>query len=112
MGVGGVMYDTVGSPGEPIFFLHHNYIDHLWWQWQKQDLPARLYDRNGQNVPTPEKLELAHWDFPSDAILNYDGDPANVTTLHHTLWMVGLIPNATVADVMDLGGPLICLEYN
>ncbi|OJI96468.1 hypothetical protein ASPVEDRAFT_78237 [Aspergillus versicolor CBS 583.65] len=110
LGVNGVMYDAVGSPGDPIFYLHHTYLDHLWWQWQQQDLPARLFQMSGRNVPTPEQLAMANWTFPSAAILNYDGDPANETTLHHNLWMVGLIPNATVGDVMDLGGNLICVE--
>ncbi|GLA18147.1 hypothetical protein AnigIFM62618_005302 [Aspergillus niger] len=110
LGVNGVMYDAVASPGDPLFYLHHTYLDHLWWQWQKKDLPARLFDMGGRNVPTSELLAMANWTFPSASILNYDGDPSNTTTLNHNLWMLGIVPNATVAEVMDLGGHLICAE--
>jgi len=45
------------------------------------------------------------------SLLKRDGDPGNVTTLNHVLNMMGVIPNATIADVMDIGGPLLCFEY-
>lgn len=48
---------------------------------------------------------------PTDSVLEYDGDPANVTTMNHVLWMIGLLPNVTVEDVMDLRGDVICAEY-
>jgi tyrosinase len=105
------MLDVVASPGDPLFFLHHTYLDRVWWQWQQANWPARKYDMAGQNVPTETYLEQNSFSYPSAAILDYDGDPGNVTTLNHNLWMVGLIPNATVGDVMDLNGDLICAEY-
>lgn len=47
-----------------------------------------------------------------DNLLKYSNDqPWNITTLNHTLWMVDLLPNVTIADVMDLGGDTICAEY-
>lgn len=88
------------------------YLDRRWWQWQQQDLPARLTDMNGQNVPTPELLAMAGWSYPGPEIQDFNGDPGNETTLNHNLWMMGMIPNATVAEVMDLGGDLICAEYD
>jgi len=30
---------TLASPNDPVFFLHHCYVDYLWWQWQSQ--PSR-----------------------------------------------------------------------
>jgi len=39
------------------------------------------------------------------------GDPGNATTLSHSLNMFGVIPNATIADVMDIRGALLCFEY-
>jgi hypothetical protein len=39
------------------------------------------------------------------------GDPANITTLGHVLDMKGIVPNATIADVMDIGGGYLCYEY-
>lgn len=38
------------NPCPRIFYLHHTYLDKLWWDWQKKDLPARLTDISGTNV--------------------------------------------------------------
>jgi len=40
---------------------------------------------------------------------NDEGGPD--MTLGHRLWSAGILPNATVGDVMDLGGALVCAEY-
>ena len=40
-----------------------------------------------------------------------EGNPGNTTTLKQVLNMFGVIPNATIADVMDIGGALLCYEY-
>lgn len=99
------------SPGDPLFFLHHTNLDRLWWKWQEANLSSRLTDMSGRNTPTDSNLESDGWLFPSDSVLEYDGDPANVTTMNHVLWVVDLLPNVTVADVMDLRGNVICAEY-
>jgi tyrosinase len=105
------MLDVAGSPGDPLFFLHHTYLDRIWWQWQQANLSSRLTDMDGRNVASDSYIAQNNFTYPTAAILDYNGDPGNVTTLNHTLWMVGLIPNATVGDVMDLGGEVICAEY-
>lgn len=66
---------------------------------------------SGQSIPSYAHLVQGEWLFPSAAQLDYMGDAYNTTTLNHNLDMVGIIPNATIADVMDLGGDLICAEY-
>ncbi|KAL1591365.1 hypothetical protein SLS60_012064 [Paraconiothyrium brasiliense] len=110
-GVGGTMLDVVASPSDPLFFLHHTNLDRLWWTWQLNNLTYRLTDMGGRNIPTDSYLAQNNFTYPGPELLDYDGDSANVTTLNHTLWMVGLIANATVGDVMDLRGDLICAEY-
>lgn len=75
--------DQSASPGDPLFFLHHTNLDRLWWQWQSADLPARLEQMGGRNVPANSSLLIGKWLYPSDDVLNYDGDPANVTTMNH-----------------------------
>ncbi|KAJ3455982.1 hypothetical protein MRS44_017464 [Fusarium solani] len=77
-------------PGDPLFFLHHTYHDRLWWQWQQDDLENRLTDIGGRNVPYDSFLESNGIEYPSDALLLYDGDDGNVTTLNHNLWMAGI----------------------
>ncbi|CAG9983394.1 unnamed protein product [Clonostachys byssicola] len=109
--VGGTLLDVVGSPGEPIFYLHHANLDRLWWEWQQANLTSRLTDMGGRNVPLTSYLEQNGMEEPSAAFLDYDGDDGNVTTLNHNLWMVGIVANATIREVMNLGGDLICAEY-
>ncbi|KAE9372718.1 Di-copper centre-containing protein [Stipitochalara longipes BDJ] len=41
--VGGVMTDVDSSPRDPTFYLHHNYLDRLYWQWQQINAMERLY---------------------------------------------------------------------
>lgn len=101
----------VGSPGEPIFYLHHANLDRLWWEWQQANLTSRLTDMGGRNVPLTSYLEQNGMEEPGAAFLDYDGDDGNVTTLNHNLWMVGIVANATIREVMNLGGDLICAEY-
>ncbi|KAK7228090.1 hypothetical protein V2G26_000260 [Clonostachys chloroleuca] len=110
-GVGGLMVNVALSPGDPIFFLHHAYIDKIWWEWQELDIEARLIDMSGTNQPRsggspggPPGLKLRADTF------DY-GDPGNETTLSHILGMVNIVPDAIIAEVMDLRGDLICAEY-
>lgn len=111
-GVGGLMVNVANSPGDPVFFLHHAFIDMLWWRWQAEDLDTRLTDISGNNSPTSSNSCSSQGQTCPDAsILDYDGDDGNTTTLNHVLWMMDLFPNATVADVMDVNSPTICLEY-
>ncbi|CCX12663.1 hypothetical protein FPQ18DRAFT_87268 [Pyronema domesticum] len=49
-GVGGSlgdMGDAYNSPGDPLFYLHHNNLDRVYWEWQKKDLKKRLWDVSG-----------------------------------------------------------------
>lgn len=105
------MLELTAAPGDPVFFLHHAYLDRVWWQWQQKDLPARLTDMGGSIMPDAQALSLAGEGEPSAALLDYDGDSGNTTTLNHTLWMGGLVQNVTVGDVMDIGGDVICAQY-
>lgn len=35
--VGGLGYDAFSSPGDPVFYLHHAQVDHMWTVWQNLD---------------------------------------------------------------------------
>ena len=145
------------SPGDPLFWLHHGWIDSLWWRWQVQDLATRIKDMTGPNMPSPlnftgfgggpggpggaSGLPAGCFGSPvpttgpdgnptvtppfggggafpppafkeNKAITSYFGDGGgNVTTMNHTLWSGGILPNATIADVMDLRGTFACSDY-
>lgn len=77
------------------------------------DLPARLTEIGGRNTPDPEWLATPphNWSFPSAAFVDYSGDPGNITTLNHTLWMGNVIPNITAGEVMDTKNYPLCFEY-
>ncbi|KAL2813650.1 hypothetical protein BDW59DRAFT_167458 [Aspergillus cavernicola] len=109
--LGGVMFDTIYSNGDPIFYLHHAYVDRMWWQWQQADLANRLTEIGGPNVPSQEVLQSVGLPPPSSTLVDYNGDEGDTTTLAHVLWMHGIRPNVTIAEVMDLGGGVICAEY-
>ncbi|KAI1076040.1 Di-copper centre-containing protein [Whalleya microplaca] len=49
-GVSGTMVNPLLSPGDPVFYLHHGYLDKLFWDWQSLDLPARLTGIGGRNI--------------------------------------------------------------
>ncbi len=46
---------------------------------------------------------------PNPALINYFNDGGNVTTLRHVLNSAGILGNATIADVMDIGGDFSCV---
>lgn len=111
-GVGGTMLDVSASPAEPLFFLHHTNLDRLWWEWQQVDPDTRLTDIGAvTNVPPYSYLSSMELSYPSASLTDYSGDDGNITTLNHVLWMAGLAPNVTIADVMDLEGDTICATY-
>lgn len=125
----GQMLNLWSSPGDPLFYLHHTYLDKLWWQWQANDLTPRLKDITGSNQPmSVDPIPGLNGSFPSfpgnyscgspmpvaltpTAQQKIDGDPGNVTTLGHVLTMFGMLPNVTITDVMDTQGGLLCYEY-
>ncbi|PVH82456.1 hypothetical protein DL98DRAFT_547905 [Cadophora sp. DSE1049] len=49
---GGVMTDVDSSPGDPVFYLHHNYVDRLYWQWQQINATDRMYAISGNTTVT------------------------------------------------------------
>ncbi|KAK8065488.1 Tyrosinase ustQ [Apiospora hydei] len=111
--VGGIMLDVALSPMDPLFFAHHTNLDRLWWTWQSKDLGARLADMGGVNVAIFSVLTQAQpKSLPADAFVPFFGDDGgSVTTLNHRLWMAGILPNITIAEVMDIHSEVICAEY-
>ncbi|KAJ1970126.1 hypothetical protein IWQ62_000166 [Dispira parvispora] len=81
--MGGDMLD-MGSPNDPVFWLHHTFLDKLWSEWQdKNSVTDRAYSGN-----------------------NIDGTPALLTD------EIPGYPGTTVADVFDTTSRLLCYEYS
>ena len=47
LGVGGIMMDAWASPQDPVFFLHHAQVDHMWSLWQGLNPKNRTYQVYG-----------------------------------------------------------------
>lgn len=55
-GIGGLMSDVAASPGDPLFFLHHAFIDRNWRAWQVADPAARMREAGG--LPLEQVLSI------------------------------------------------------
>lgn len=80
------MSDVWASPSDPIFWMHHSFIDHSWRVWQNAD---------------------------GSRILSINGVDATGTTLtmDTMVYMGGIRPDVRIRDVIDtLGGVQIGTE--
>ncbi|OJJ97632.1 hypothetical protein ASPACDRAFT_123521 [Aspergillus aculeatus ATCC 16872] len=96
--IGGVMADIKSSPGDPVFFMHHAYIDKVWWAWQKADPVNRMYDISGPTLNHTANVEPA-------------GGWQNAT-LHYALSSFEIKPNVTIGAVMNTQGGYLCYGYD
>lgn len=92
-GVGGEMFNPYSSPGDPLFYLHHAWLDKVWWEWQSRDLAKRVRDITGRK-----------------RMGDHEGK-GGMVGLGDTLKMLGVVPDAKVGEVMDLKGKRLCVEY-
>jgi tyrosinase len=44
------MANMYSSPGDPLFWLHHSMIDHVWDQWQRKNFAVRSKDIGGPDT--------------------------------------------------------------
>ena len=86
-GVGSVMADIYASPADPAFYLHHSFVDYAYKTWQKGGA-TRNMEIGG---PSP------------------NGGTAKPTD---KLSSMGLIPDATIGDVLNTAGQYLCYVYD
>ncbi|KAK0623697.1 hypothetical protein B0T14DRAFT_536537 [Immersiella caudata] len=110
-GVGGQMINGVSSPGDPIFYLHHTWLDKVFWDWQARDRANRTGGITGTNIMPDNRRGFPPRPASIPKPTGADGDPGTVTTLGHVLNMYGNSPNKTIADVMDIQGEFLCYQY-
>lgn len=79
---------------DPLFYLHHGFIDRLWWNWQAADRSNRLYQLGGHS--TQKEPEGGFQE----------------TTLDYVMTTYEIRPNVTVGDVMDIQGGFLCYQYD
>ncbi|KAI2469107.1 Di-copper centre-containing protein [Annulohypoxylon bovei var. microspora] len=89
-GVGAVMAEVQASPGDPIFFMHHLFVDHSFRIWQNADA-SRTKSINGC----------------ADT-----ANPCTAITMDYVLTSNGLKPDTTIGQVMDTLGGYLCYRYD
>lgn len=92
-GIGAVMSDVSASPSDPIFWMHHSFVDHSFRIWQNMD-PSRTQTINGNDA---------------------QGNPLTLDTI---VYMGGIRPDVTIGQIMNtlgganIGGVPFCYRYN
>ncbi|KAK0213287.1 Di-copper centre-containing protein [Desarmillaria ectypa] len=93
-GIGGDMINILTSPNDPLFWMHHGYLDYVWWKWQGRN-QTRIHDLVGAGNET-DKAPPTGFVATSEAT---------------NLYVYDLITNATVGDVVDTQGGFLCYTY-
>jgi tyrosinase len=86
-GIGAVMSDTWASPADPVFWLHHGFIDRNFRIWQNKD---------------------------SSRVNNIDGTDkgGNPLTLDTTVNVYDIRPTVRIRDILDTTSTTLCYKYN
>ncbi|KAK0205783.1 hypothetical protein DFS33DRAFT_1380871 [Desarmillaria ectypa] len=92
-GIGGEMANVMTSPNDPIFWMHHRYVDYIWWKWQ------------GDNETRINDLEGIGYEMQKEPDTGYETNEETV------LYLFDILPNATVSDVLDTQGGLLSYTY-
>jgi len=93
-GIGGVMSDVSASPSDPLFWMHHSFVDHSYRSWQNRNIPVRTTTINGADK---------------------NGRSLN---LNYVIGMGDIRPSVTLGQIINtLGGTQIgsetfCYRYN
>ncbi|PQE32034.1 tyrosinase protein [Rutstroemia sp. NJR-2017a WRK4] len=101
--VGGLMADIDCSAGDPTFYLHHNYVDRVWWQWQQADAKSRMFDISGNSLNTTY-LEEQGYVAPKGGYVE--------TSLEYVLSVADIVPDVQIIDVVNVQGGYLCYEYD
>jgi tyrosinase len=91
-GIGPIMSDQAASPSDPIFFLHHAFVDRNLKVWQNQN-SARWTSINGCGAPDT-------------------GNGCTPISLDTVLSSRGIRPDARVRDYLDTENAYLCYVYD
>lgn len=88
------MSDVSASPSDPIFWMHHSFVDHSFYSWEQANPSIRTTTISGND---------------------HFGNPLS---MNYVLHMADIFPNITISDVMNtmsganIGGRSFCYTYN
>jgi len=92
-GIGGVMSDVSASPSDPIFWMHHSFVDHSFRIWQNA-AASRTSTINGADVN------------------------GVALSMNYVIAVGGIMPNVKLGDIMNtlggvvIGGVPFCYRYD
>ncbi|KXJ87784.1 hypothetical protein Micbo1qcDRAFT_151793 [Microdochium bolleyi] len=98
-GLGAVMANALHSVRDPVFFVHHSYVDWQWKRWQDKEPATRSTAVDGCTGPGT----------------GGGGGAPDCTApmgLDTVLSSQGLYPDLTVGDVLDTENYRICYRYD
>jgi tyrosinase len=87
-GIGAVMQDTYAAPADPVFWLHHAYIDRNFRQWQNSNSRERTATINGADA-NRQRLSL-----------------------DYTISVGGIRPDIRIRDILNTQGSTLCYKYS
>jgi tyrosinase len=88
------MADVAASPSDPVFWMHHLFVDHAFRIWQNLDSGPRTTTIDGTD----------HY--------------GNPLTMDYLVKMGNIRPDVTIGDILDtlggvsIGGVPFCYRYN
>ncbi|KAH7037276.1 uncharacterized protein B0I36DRAFT_402775 [Microdochium trichocladiopsis] len=94
IGIGPTMADVALSPADPIFWMHHSYIDYQWKRWQ--------------NVASSRSTSIEGCYNPGYG----SGAPCLALELDHPLGVDGIVPDMTVGDILNTENNILCYTYD
>jgi tyrosinase len=87
-GIGSVMQDTYASPADPVFFLHHAFIDRNFRIWQNNGGNARVTTISGTD------------------------SQGNRLSLDTTVNVYDFRPTVRIRDILNTQSTTLCYKYN
>ena len=111
--VGGYMGNPVFSPNDPLFWLHHAFIDRVWSRWQARRLagqpgstllshyppPTEVSPVNGQLPPVGHRRDDLMWPWVGATSGYSVNAPSEVQTM---LPDFSAVPGRRIRDVLDI----------
>lgn len=87
-GIGSVMQDTYASPADPVFFLHHAFIDRNFRIWQNNGGNARVTQISGSD------------------------SQGNQLRMDTTVNVYDFRPTVRISDILNTVSSTLCYRYN
>lgn len=82
------MQDVYASPSDPVFFLHHAFIDRNFRIWQNMGGNPRITTTGGTDAA---------------------GNPLTTST---NVNVYGFRPDVNIGSILNTVGPTLCYKYN